>query len=85
MSDFKDRLLTEKTELNEKRSKLEGFITSEGFTKIDPVQKSLLHVQLQAMGTYAECLTQRISWLNPENEVAETISFGAVSNGLIQE
>lgn len=68
---FMDRLLTEKNELNEKRSKLEAFIGSDGFKKIDAVQKSLLHVQFQSMSAYLECLTQRIAWLdksptNPE-------------------
>lgn len=67
MSNFKDRLLTEKAELDEKREKLEAFQTSEAFQKITPVQMSLLNIQAQAMSTYSQCLTERIAWLdNPE-------------------
>lgn len=77
---FKDRLLAERTELNEKRSKLDAFIGSGAFTKIDPVQKTLLHIQLQSMATYAECLTQRIAWLDTTE--CESI---AGSNGLTVE
>jgi hypothetical protein len=68
MSTFKDRLLAEKVELDEKRNKLETFQQSEAFAKIDPVQMSLLNIQSQAMATYSQCLLERIAWL--EKEVA---------------
>ena len=63
MSTFKERLLTEKQELDEKRSKLEAFQNSEAFAKIDPLQMSLLNIQSQAMTTYSQCLLERITWL----------------------
>lgn len=66
MSTFKDRLLVEKQELDEKRSKLESFQTSDKFKDIDPVQMSLLNIQSQAMATYSQCLLERIAWLEKE-------------------
>lgn len=60
MSTFKERLLTEKAELDEKRSKLEAF------QKIEPVQMTLLNIQAQAMLTYSQCLTERLAWLKEE-------------------
>jgi hypothetical protein len=66
MSTFKDRLITEKTELDEKRSKLDAFQNSEKFKDIDPFQMSLLNVQSQAMATYSQCLLERIAWLEKE-------------------
>jgi len=70
MSDFKSRLLAEKAELDEKRSKLDAFQNSEAFQKIEPFQMSLLNIQAQAMATYSQCLLERIAWL--ETPVAET-------------
>ena len=70
MSDFKERLLIEKQELDEKRSKLESFQNSEKFKDIDPVQMSLLNIQSQAMASYSQCLLERIAWLNKEVETA---------------
>ena len=66
MSNFKDRLVTEKQELDEKRGKLEAFQTSEAFQSIDPVQMTLLNIQAQAMATYSQCLLERIVWLEKE-------------------
>lgn len=70
MSDFKSRLLAEKAELDEKRSKLDAFQNSGAFQKIEPFQMSLLNIQAQAMATYSQCLLERIAWL--ETPVAET-------------
>lgn len=64
MSTFIERLLTEETELNEKKSKLYTFIQSENFDKIGKNQKALLKIQVIAMDTYSECLNQRIIDLN---------------------
>lgn len=63
MNTFKERLYTEKTELDEKRSKLEAFQNSPAFSKISPLQMSLLNIQAQAMATYSQCLLERIAWL----------------------
>lgn len=83
MSTFKDRLLVEKGELNEKRLKLDNFICSDAFNKIDPIQKSLLRVQHSAMGTYSDCLTERIMGLDKSEGVSKDIDTSmAVSNGI---
>jgi hypothetical protein len=68
MSTFRERLLTEKQELDAKRSKLEIFMNSDAFKGIDAVQMTLLNIQSQAMATYSQCLLERIAWL--EKEVA---------------
>lgn len=66
MSNFKDRLLTEKTELDEKLSKLVAFQNSESFKGIAAEQMSFLNIQSQAMATYSQCLLERIAWLDSE-------------------
>ena len=60
MSTFKERLVLEYVELKVKGEKLNEFIYSENFSKIDPLQQSLLKVQIKAMETYLECLIERI-------------------------
>lgn len=62
MSDFKERLITEKAELDAKISKLDSFMsTHESFSKLDPVQMSLVNIQLQSMRTYSQILLERIA------------------------
>jgi len=63
MSTFKERLIDEQTQLNDKIEKLDSFISNENFNKIDKVQQSLLSVQLSSMKTYYECLKERLTWL----------------------
>ncbi len=63
MSTFKERLVDEKTQLNEKIEKLEAFTLSENFQKIEAVQMSLLNAQLFAMKTYSQILVERLAWL----------------------
>ena len=60
MSTFKERLIEEQAQLNEKHEKLVAFIASENFQKIDPVQMTLLNIQEKAMQTYSQCLLERI-------------------------
>lgn len=60
MSDFKNRLEVEKSELDEKIEKLSAFQTSENFLNIDPVQQTLLNIQLKAMHTYSQILLERL-------------------------
>lgn len=60
MKDFKTRLIDEKVELTERMERLEAFIENGGYSKIVPVQKTLLNIQLKAMDTYAQCLLERI-------------------------
>jgi hypothetical protein len=64
MSDFIQRLVAEKSELDEKKSKLETFKESDNFKKVELVQQSLLNIQLRAMMTYSECLAERLRFLN---------------------
>lgn len=63
MSDFKTRLETEKSELEEKLNKLDAFLMSEKVNSVDDVQKALLRVQATAMNTYLQCLKERIERL----------------------
>jgi len=63
MSDFKTRLVTEKSELEEKLNKLDAFLMSEKVNSVDDVQKALLQVQATAMNTYLQCLKERIERL----------------------
>lgn len=66
MSTFKERLTAEKAELSEKLEKLRAFIASEKFKEIDPVQMTLLNIQVKAMETYSQCLLERIVRLGVE-------------------
>lgn len=63
MSDFKTRLVEEQVQLEEKLNKLDSFILSDDFNKIDDVQKALLQVQATAMNTYNQCLKERLERL----------------------
>lgn len=63
MSDFKERLIEEQSQLEEKLNKLNAFNESEKANEIDPVQKDLLIVQAGAMYTYNEVLKIRIERL----------------------
>jgi hypothetical protein len=60
MSDFKQRVITEKDKLEVKLDKLNAFNSSEKANEIDPIQNSLLRVQAGAMYTYLECLKERL-------------------------
>jgi len=60
MSDFKTRLLDEKAQLDERRSKLSPFIDSEKFKELPQVQQSLLKAQYGVMSTYSVILNERI-------------------------
>lgn len=64
MSDFKTRLVEEKQQLDEKISKLEPFISSENFPKIDQRQQELLKKQLPVMQQYSGILEERLDLLS---------------------
>jgi hypothetical protein len=55
-----DELKKEKAEISEKLEKLREFIASDEFTKIDPVQMTLINIQVKAMETYSQCLLERL-------------------------
>ena len=61
---FIQRLIDEKNQLNEKVEKLESFLMSEKIAEIEPIQKTLLSIQIHAMKTYLSTLIERIAWLS---------------------
>lgn len=63
METFKERLVEEQTQLEEKLIKLNAFNSSEKVNEIDEVQRDLLLVQAGAMYTYNECLKARLKRL----------------------
>lgn len=60
---FKDRLLKERAELEDKVTKLGSFLETENFKKIDEKQQELLEIQHGFMKSYLDILEQRISLL----------------------
>ena len=64
MSDFKSRLSEEKTQLDERKSKLGSFLGTENFSKLPQVQQSLLNAQYGVMGAYSVILEERILHLD---------------------
>lgn len=57
---FKDRVISEKTELDGKIEKLETFITGGIFAGLPEVDRTLLHEQLDAMRQYSYLLAKRL-------------------------
>ena len=64
MSDFKTRLLEEKSQLDERLEKLITFQSSSIFSSIPSVQQCLLNIQAKAMATYSQILLERIALIN---------------------
>jgi hypothetical protein len=64
MSDFKDRLIVEKQDLDEKIGLLSAFQESNRFALISDDQQTLLNIQRKAMETYSQVLLERIVRLN---------------------
>lgn len=60
---FKDRLITEKSELDTKIEKLNSFVDSPNYQGIGSDQQALLSIQLKAMETYSQCLLVRLARL----------------------
>ena len=60
MNDFKTHLINEQAQLEKRINKLDNFLMSDKIENIDDIQKALLRVQLTAMITYNQCLTERI-------------------------
>lgn len=63
MSTFKERLVLEKEELDEKIGKLNSFVNSVKFHEADDIQQSLLQIQLHAMRCYGQTLGERLRYL----------------------
>ena len=60
MEDFIERLIDEKNEVSSRAAKLEMFVDTDNFKKIDSEQQALLKIQLKAMHTYIQCLHERL-------------------------
>ena len=63
MEDFKERLVAERDELDDKLAKLEAFIGSSRFEDLDERNRKLLATQCDAMRQYSTILNVRISIL----------------------
>lgn len=61
MTTFKDRLIDEKNQLDEKISKLEAFFMNPAYKEIEHTQKSLLNIQVQIMNAYSQVLAERLA------------------------
>ena len=55
------RVIVEKTELDEKLSKLGPFLESDIFAKLNIVERGQLHRQYKAMSDYSKILGERIA------------------------
>ena len=60
MSDFIERLVDEKNELDAKFAKLEVFMMKDAFKKIGKRHQDLLNNQLKAMKEYSSILHERL-------------------------
>lgn len=58
---FVQRMIEEQKDLQEKLEKVNAFIGSEKYAKLDEYNRSLLYLQREAMAVYFEKLTARIS------------------------
>lgn len=63
MEDFKERLVAERDELDDKIAKIEAFIGSARFEDLDERNRKLLAAQRDAMRQYSVILNVRISIL----------------------
>lgn len=58
------RVIDEKTELDDKRTKLLSFLNTDLFYSLDQAEKDRLRTQHGIMGLYSELLGQRITAFN---------------------
>jgi hypothetical protein len=65
MKPYQERVVTEKTNLDNKRQNLIAFIGGEVYRTLDVVEQSRLNRQLDAMTLYANILGERISVFAP--------------------
>lgn len=63
MEIFKERLVAEAAQLEERLDKLDSFLVSDKIGTIADTQKALLQVQAAAMNTYLQCLKERLERL----------------------
>ena len=60
MEDYEERVIVEKSQLDEKLVSLISFMRTTGFVGLSGVEQGLLMVQLVAMKNYSEVLRRRI-------------------------
>lgn len=60
MRKFVEKMVKERTELEEKISKTKALIASSTFNDLPQKEKKLLNEQVQAMDTYSRILKERI-------------------------
>lgn len=75
MEDWKERLVNETLELNDKYVKLDRFMCSEKFDELDLRRKYLLNLQKSAMLMYLSVLTERI--MTENINLPYTINLGS--------
>lgn len=68
MSNFLERLIEEKNQLEDRCIKLGAFIESDRFQDIDAFHRHVLIVQHSSMKTYFLCLEQRLVLLNAADD-----------------
>jgi len=64
MSDFYERLLEEKDQLEDRQRKLNSFMLTDKFHELPITQRSLMALQVNYMGNYGEVLRARINLIN---------------------
>lgn len=65
MKPHQERVVTEKTEIDDKRQKLTAFIGGDTYRTLDGVEQSRLNRQLEAMTLYSNILGERIAAFAP--------------------
>jgi hypothetical protein len=68
MQPHQQRVVDEKAELDEKRSKLSAFFNTDLFRRLDQAEKDRLRTQHSVMGVYSEVLHQRVSAFSQVDE-----------------
>jgi hypothetical protein len=65
MKPYQERVVTEKSELDEKRLKLRAFIGGDVYRTLEKVEQSRLNRHLEAMTLYSNVLEERIAAFAP--------------------
>lgn len=69
--EYQTRVITEKSELDEKRQKLQGFIDGDKFAEVDADEQDRLERQSAIMQDYSDVLEERITAFPPEDAAPE--------------
>ncbi len=68
MQPHQQRVVDEKSELDDKRGKLLRFFNTDLFRRLDQAEKDRLRTQHSVMGVYSEVLGQRITAFSQADE-----------------